>query len=161
MGHYSATIHKCNPIVTLKATIRNLDRLGDRLKSERARLGWTREAMAKIGEVSRASQRLYDVNERIPSLTYLYLLADAGANLSYLLVGESANADTDQHLMITESALSKAYRLTTEMLLDESGRVFTIDDAEDLFISLVKQIHHAEAPEINISALNETRHSGK
>lgn len=145
-----ATCYKCNPKVTTSATLRNLHTLGDRLKHERERLGWTREKMAKLGKVSRATQRLYDMSERVPPLAYLYLLAHSGANLSYLLIGDSAHANTDEYLTASKSALSKAYRLATEMMHSEEGRVFTLDDAEELFISLVEQIHNAEAPELDV-----------
>lgn len=133
-----------------------LENLGDRLKAERKRLGWTREKMAENGQVSRATQRLYDLTERVPPLIYLYRLGNAGADLGYLLFGESARVNSDNSLVISQEALRQTFKLVAEMLISEQGRISTPDQAAELLLTLLKEIHTAESPEIDFNALNVT-----
>jgi len=141
--------------VATKTTIRNLSTLGDRLKAERTRLGWSREDMANFGGVSNASQRLYDGSERIPALMYLLLLTEAGADFNYLLHGDYATADTTDFVNVPKASIIKAFRLACEVWNSETGRVSNIDDAEALFAAFVEQLHLAESPGMDLEALQE------
>lgn len=136
-----------------KTIIRDLSTLGDRLKAERTRLGWSREVMANFGGVSNASQRLYDGSERIPSLMYLLLLTEAGADFNYLLHGDYAVVDTTDFVNVPKASVIKAFRLACEVWNSETGRVSSIDDAELLFASLVEQLDAAESAGMDLDAL--------
>jgi transcriptional regulator with XRE-family HTH domain len=59
----------------------------DRLVQERKRLGLTQQAMATIGGLKRTSQHLYESGARVPDLTYLLAIREAGADLAFLLDG--------------------------------------------------------------------------
>ena len=138
--------------MAINSTIRSLATLGERLKAERERLGWSREDMASFGGVSNASQRLYDASDRVPSLTYLLHLAKAGADFNYLLHAERAARATEDYLHITEESADKAFRLAWHMWQCEKGRVSSVDDAAELFLSLLKQVHIADEPGVDLKA---------
>lgn len=139
--------------MAINSTIRSLSTLGDRLKAERERLGWTRENMASFGGVSNASQRLYDGNDRVPSVIYLLQLAKAGADFNYLLHAERTGSVAADFLQISEESADKAFRLTWHIWQSEEGRVTSVDDAAELFVSLLRQIHLANEPGVDLKAL--------
>ncbi|NCC22595.1 MAG: XRE family transcriptional regulator [Alphaproteobacteria bacterium] len=65
----------------------NTSEIGARLKSERQRMGWTREVMAAAGGVSKASQAAYEAGVRVPDSRYLCRLAPEGVDVEYLICG--------------------------------------------------------------------------
>lgn len=67
---------------------------GERLKNERKRLGLSQEAFAQVGGVQRLAQIQYENENTAPTTRYLNLIAVAGADLSYLLLGSDSNAVT-------------------------------------------------------------------
>lgn len=58
---------------------------GERLKTERRRLGLTQEAFAEKAGVQRLAQSQYESGLREPRLSYLAAVGHLGANLDYLL----------------------------------------------------------------------------
>lgn len=64
-----------------------LEKVGDRLKSERERLGMSQVAFAERGRVSKQSQQNYEANKRKPDSDYLRGIAEAGADVLYILTG--------------------------------------------------------------------------
>lgn len=138
--------------MAITSTIRKLSSLGERLKDERERLGWSREDMAGFGGVSNASQRLYDASDRVPALIYLLQLAKAGADFNYLLHAEQTERVTENYLLVSEKSAGKAYDLAWDMWQSENGRVSSVDDAKELFLSLLRQIHVANDPGVDLNA---------
>ena len=66
---------------------------GERIRSERERLGLTQDAIAgKLG-VSRATQINYESNKRCPDGEYLRALGGVGADVGYVLFGERSTAN--------------------------------------------------------------------
>ena len=123
-------------------------------------MGWSREDMAKFGGVSNASQRLYDGSERVPTLMYLLLVTDAGADFNYLLHGDYALADTSDFLNVPKANVIKAFRLVCEVWNTESGRVSNIDGAADLFATLIDQLHNTESRDMVHDSLGPAKVDG-
>lgn len=65
-----------------------MDTIGDRLKSERLRLGLTQDAFSRAGGSSKPSQVRYERGERFPDGDYFSRIALIGADLLYILTGE-------------------------------------------------------------------------
>lgn len=65
-----------------------MDTIGDRLKSERERLGLSQTEFGDAGGVQKNAQFKYERNERCPDLTYLKRLAAIGVDALYVLTGE-------------------------------------------------------------------------
>jgi len=62
--------------------------MGERLKEERERLELTQTAFAAIGGATRKTQFNYETGERVPDGAYLAAIAEAGADVLYILTGE-------------------------------------------------------------------------
>lgn len=67
-----------------------MDVFGERLKSERLRLGLSQSEFAVLGGVKQHAQFQYEKGMRRPNSDYLGALADAGVDVYYLLTGEEA-----------------------------------------------------------------------
>ncbi len=60
---------------------------GERLRAERERLGLTQAEFSALGGVGRNAQRRYETDERAPDSDYLTRIADAGADILYIVTG--------------------------------------------------------------------------
>ena len=63
----------------------------DRLREERVRLGKSQEKFGAIGGVARNAQSNYEKGSRLPDARYLAAVADAGADIQYILTGERSD----------------------------------------------------------------------
>lgn len=66
--------------------------IGSRLKSERERLGYNQSDFAALGGVSKRSQLDWEQGKAVPNSEFLASIANAGADVLYVLLGESAVA---------------------------------------------------------------------
>ncbi|HBP5712234.1 TPA: XRE family transcriptional regulator [Pseudomonas aeruginosa] len=62
--------------------------IGDRLREERERLGFTQPAFGAIGGVQKLAQLKYEKGERLPGADYLAAVAKVGADVQYIVTGE-------------------------------------------------------------------------
>lgn len=69
---------------------------GERLREERERLGLSQSAFGELGGVLKRAQINYEKGERQPDAAYLSAIADAGADVLYILTG--ANRQTSAGL---------------------------------------------------------------
>lgn len=74
-----------------------MNTFGDRLKSERERLGMTQPVFAKFGGVLKGAQINYEKGERMPDVSYLVAVAAVGVDVSYLLTGLRLPPDVAAH----------------------------------------------------------------
>ena len=81
--------------------------IGDRLAEERTRLGLSQKALATLLGVSVKAVGRYERGENVPGGEVLAKLAEAGADVLYILTGERAPAPT---LSREEAALLDNYR---------------------------------------------------
>lgn len=86
--------------------------MGDRLKSERKRLGMSQTEMASIAGGSLRAQQTYEAGKRTPTAEYLAALVGAGVNVTFILTGkhETTNDAADG----LEAALLCAFRAVGE-----------------------------------------------
>lgn len=80
-----------------------MDTLGQRLKSERKRLGMTQPEFAAVGKVEKGTQINYEQDKRFPSADYLIAVASAGVDTQYVLHGTAASdtlTDDENELLI-------------------------------------------------------------
>lgn len=92
---------------------------GERLKSERVRLGYNQEEMGTIGGVARNAQANYENGKRLPDAGYLMAVMAAGVDGELLFNGTQTNTSRAGKLSGTplstqESSLVYAYRQTAE-----------------------------------------------
>ncbi len=62
--------------------------IGNRLKEERVRLGYSQDVFAKFGGTGRRTQVNYEKGERAPSTDYLAGIEKVGADINYIITGE-------------------------------------------------------------------------
>ena len=68
-----------------------MDVFGERLKSERSRLGLNQAEFAALGGVKQHAQFQYEKGMRRPNSDYLSAITAAGVDAYYLLTGEKAS----------------------------------------------------------------------
>lgn len=62
--------------------------IGDRLKEERSRLGFSQTDLAGAGGVGKTTQINYEKGERSPDASYLAAVAERGVDVLYVVTGE-------------------------------------------------------------------------
>ncbi len=95
---------------------------GDRLKSERKRLGLTQDNLAVIAGITVQSQRMYEAGKRFPNTVYLDSISSAGADIQFLIAGHpSTNAkqlysEPTEALDVVLSLQSEFWTFTADQL---------------------------------------------
>ena len=80
-----------------------MDTFGQRLKSERKRLGMTQPEFALVGKVEKGTQINYEQDKRFPSADYLIAIASVGVDTQYVLHGTAASSaltDDENELLV-------------------------------------------------------------
>lgn len=62
--------------------------IGDRLREERERLGYSQSAIGAVGGVKKLAQLKYEQGERFPGADYLAAVAKIGVDTLYIITGE-------------------------------------------------------------------------
>jgi transcriptional regulator with XRE-family HTH domain len=85
-----------------------------RLREERERLGYSQEAFGVLGGVRKQAQHMYESGARRPDANYLQALAEAGADVLYILTDQRSQAVAEVDLLPSdERVLIDAYRSCT------------------------------------------------
>lgn len=101
--------------------------ISDRLKEERKRLGLTQTDMATAGGVQISAQSNYEKGTRRPDSDYLAAIANAGADVLYIVTGNRGR-ESEGALSEAESTLLTRWRSGSPALrgyLQEVGQVPT------------------------------------
>lgn len=61
--------------------------IGQRLREERERLGYTQEEFAAIGGSSKASQSSWEAGQAFPNARFLAAISEIGADVGYIVTG--------------------------------------------------------------------------
>lgn len=70
-----------------------MNNLANRLRSERERLGFSQDEMAKIGNVGRTTQINYETGFRACDTSYLLRVAEVGVDIWFVLMGQCVAVD--------------------------------------------------------------------
>jgi len=75
---------------------------GERLKSERLRLGFSQEAFAAVGGVRKQAQISYEQGKTLPDIGFMAAVSKIGVDVSYVIFGtptaDALNSDEKQIL---------------------------------------------------------------
>jgi transcriptional regulator with XRE-family HTH domain len=75
--------------------------IGDRLREERERLGFSQPALAGLAETTKKSQIDYEKGTTFPKANYLEVVAKVGVDVQYVITGvRSASLMGDEALLI-------------------------------------------------------------
>lgn len=128
--------------------------LARRIREERLRLAMTQEQFGEIGRVKRATQILYEQGATRPSLTYIALVAAAGADLRYLLHGERTvkpSCEIHLHPDVMEKAMALADRISR----DDRGRLLDPEIRHAVLKQLLLAVSEKTEDEIDWDDLYE------
>lgn len=87
---------------------------GKRLREERRRLGYSQADFAEVAGVSRAAQIKYEKGERHPDARYLAAIAEAGADVLYILTGDRSL--DKERLVLAIEAVEEALSETNKVM---------------------------------------------
>ncbi len=87
--------------------------IGNRLREERERLGFTQTEFAALGGATKNSQYNYEKGGRSPDTAYLLGIAAHGVDILYVVTGERVPMKQDG-LTVEEAELLLAYRVMAE-----------------------------------------------
>ncbi|WP_227564061.1 XRE family transcriptional regulator [Acinetobacter bereziniae] len=92
-------------IVTIKLPVKMVGELfvtlsiGQRLREERERLGFTQPSFAELANTTKKSQIDYEKDVTQPKANYLALIADAGADIAYIITGKRSERSQKSYLI--------------------------------------------------------------
>lgn len=95
---------------------------GERLKSERIRLGLSQREMGLFGEVTQNTQRAYESGKRTPDIQYLENLERNNIDIMYALSGRR---EQENCLREDENELVWLYRTLPEALKSKVARIIS------------------------------------
>lgn len=98
-----------------------MDTFFDRIRLERERLGLSQEAFGKLGGVGKRTQTYYEKGDRQPDLGYLLGIASAGANIGYIMFGDSTKLLPD--------GFEDEYKSASNVPKSESGELYSVRHA--------------------------------
>ena len=75
--------------------------IGERLREERTRLDMTQPAFGAVAGITKKTQGLYESDARAPDATYLGAIAEAGADVLYVLTGRREMKPMTQSLSMS------------------------------------------------------------
>lgn len=128
---------------------------GERLREERVRIGLSQTEMAEVGGVKRTTQHIYESDIRVPDLKYLDRVRDAGADLSYLVLGVRQAPEGADGIPINHTTLANIYRVVDEVCIDAEGRLLPLESRVRVFQVLCASMKvHGTTPK-NLEALRE------
>lgn len=119
--------------------------IGERLKEERTRLGYSQAAFGEIGGVRKQAQLNYEKDERSPDGHYFAAIAALGADVGYIITGgrdykpaEPLTLD-EQELLELYRASPKLTRVASLAVLSSSGSTVKAEKYRGATIGSVKQ----------------------
>lgn len=86
-----------------------MNKINERLKEERLRLGFNQTDFGRIGGVQLKAQSNYENGSRVPDASYLAALAEHGVDVNYVITGN--RAVSEEKLREEFELMMTAYRL--------------------------------------------------
>jgi transcriptional regulator with XRE-family HTH domain len=69
-----------------------MSNIGERLKEQRLKAGFTQGQLAQRVGIAKGSQTLYETGKRMPDAKYLATVAELGLDVSYIVTGSVVDA---------------------------------------------------------------------
>lgn len=128
---------------------------GQRLRSERERLGITQAEFAEVGGIKRTTQHLYETGVRVPDLNYFLRIKESGADLSYLVLGERHETHRQDAMAVSYATLSNIYVVVDEFCVDADGKLLGLEARLRLFQLLCASLKDRADRDADLDALRE------
>ncbi len=116
--------------------------IGERLKAERERLGYSQERLATVMGIARRTVINYETECNPVLLNYIHLLGQLGANEYWLLFGRHSEADAAPlRPLLLETAMAWA----KEICIDPDGRPLPDHEVAQFVAEMYEYLVAAEA----------------
>lgn len=99
----------------------------ERLKQERNRLGLSQEELAKFGGVTKRSQVNYENGRRKPKADYFKGIADAGADVEYIISGTPKGVYSKLDAIKKATAIVEPLQLPDDIAADLHQLLFFVE----------------------------------
>tara|TARA_R110002096_G_scaffold436045_1_gene666019 strand:+ start:5915 stop:6352 length:438 start_codon:yes stop_codon:yes gene_type:complete len=139
----------------MSETLWNPESIGERLKSERRRLGLSQEKFAEAGGIKRTTLYQYEHGDRRPSLDFLLQCTSAGLDLAYVIFGER-NLRLAGSINIEQSELDQILALVDQYARDSRGRALATEHRQELFRQLCEMANTRTQDEVDWDAIENT-----
>ena len=131
-----------------------LQGFGNRLRSERQRLGLNQVEFAERAGIKRPTLYLYENDETVPNLKFLESLQSAGIDIDYLLFGVHANhIQTEGRICLAPSLLSDIFKVVDEVGRDDNGNLLSMDTRRDFFAVLCASYTNKEDQKLDLGVV--------
>lgn len=112
----------------------------ERLKQERNRLGLSQEELAKFGGVTKRSQVNYENGRRKPKADYFKGIADAGADVEYIISGTPKGVYSKLDAIKKATAIVEPLQLPDDIAADLHQLLFFVEikDREGIIKALTQ-----------------------
>ncbi len=115
--------------------------IGDRLREERERLGFSQPAFAGLAETTKKSQIDYEKGVTFPKANYLEVIAKVGADIQYIVTGvRAANKLDPAEQLFLERFRGAPKAIQDEALLTLLGQQGQPSSAKQIFHGSVGQV---------------------
>lgn len=139
----------------MSETLWNPESIGERLRSERRRLGLSQDSFAKAGGVRRTSLYQYEHGDRRPSLDFLLQATSVGLDLAYIIFGER-NLRLTGALNIEQAELDRILALVDQYARDARGRALATEHRQELFRQLCAMANRKTVEKVDWTAIEDT-----
>ena len=121
--------------------------IGERLREERTRLDLTQPAFGAVAGITKKTQGLYESDARAPDATYLGAIAEAGADVLYVLTGRREMRPMTQTMSMSGAGMvaeqGGGYSADMTLSADERDLVLRFRAADDEGRAAVLQVARA------------------
>ena len=131
------------------------ENIGERLKSERRRLGLSQDKFAEAGGIRRTTLYQYEHGDRRPSLDFLLQSTSAGLDLAYIIFGER-NLRLAGTVHIEQAELDRILALVDQYARDSRGRALATEHRQELFRQLCDMANSRAKNDVDWAAIEDT-----
>lgn len=122
--------------------------IGERLRTERRRLGMSQEAFAKAGGLRRTTLYQYEHGDRRPSLDYLLNWARVGLDLHFVMTGKRMIRPVSD-IRLSEQELARIFSLVNTYARDSRGRALAVEHQQELLCQLCRVASHEAEQQVD------------
>jgi len=141
----------------VKSVLEIMSSIGSRLIEERKRLGYSQSGFGELGGVKRQAQGNYESDDRRPDAEYLAAIANAGADITYIVLGTKPGVNYEKRDEVSSKTSAYSVRspdspqYSTGNAYDSEMMEFAIECAELYITEADKQLTpHKKAKLIRI-----------
>lgn len=128
--------------------------IGERLRTERRRLGLSQDAFAEAGGIRRTTLYQYERGDRRPSLDFLIKCITVGLDLSYMMFGQR-DLRLGAEIKLEEAELARISALVDIYARDSRGRMLAHEHQQELLSQLCRIASDKSEEQVDWKELEE------